>query len=172
MFSPENARMSSSPRFTSIPVKSGLNGIGRKQTTTGASATSGASQNSTRSAPAGADQLLADQLARVGEGLQQPVRPDLVGPGPPLDEPGHFPLGVEEHEAVHAQEGHDGRECRDHLSERVGERFRQQGHHRSISGMTRSRLPRMDTASASSVPRASSANRLRFENPGARSLTR
>ena len=75
MFSPEKARMSSSPRFTSMPVSSGLNGIGRKQTTTGASATSGASQNSTRSAPRGQTSCLLISLPASAKGCSSPCGP-------------------------------------------------------------------------------------------------
>ncbi len=155
-----------------MPVSIGLKGMGTKQTTTGAQRDQGGQPEQQGVGAERGDQLLAHQLAGIRQGLEQAVGPDLIGPRPPLDEPGHFPLRIKKDNAVDPQEGHDGRERGEHVPQGVGQQFRELCRHRSISGITRSRLPIMDTASARSVPWASSANRLRLENPGERSLTR
>ncbi len=75
MFKPEKANISKSPRFMFMPVKSGLKGMGRKQTTTGATETSGASQNSNRSAPSGATSCLLISLPASAKGCSRPCGP-------------------------------------------------------------------------------------------------
>ncbi|KAF5040899.1 hypothetical protein DSECCO2_528590 [anaerobic digester metagenome] len=113
----------------------------------------------------GGGQRLAHELEAGHQGLEDAGGAHFVGAGAALDMAGDFPLGVDQGQGVQGHEDQDAHQCHEDAQElRVD--------HRSISGMTRSRLPRMDTASARSVPWLSSAKRLRFEKLGARSLTR
>src|SRR5208337_5008931 len=116
-------------------------------------------------------QLLAHEFDGVGQGLKQALRSDVERAWPQLHVTGHLALHPDEDEGIQPDEGEHEHQPQDKAHRRIGEE-RKEGVHRSISGMTRSRLPRMDTASASIVPRASSQKRLKLENPGARSLTR
>ena len=122
------------------------------------------------------ENFLPQELEHVGNGLDETEGSHFLGTDPPLHMPGDLPLRPGQQKGVDDHKRQNPDKTDDHLA-RIRARHIEQfvyhsQTHLSISGITRSRLPRMATASARRTPWASSGKIIRLEKEGTRHFIR